>query len=196
MSTQDTNQDVDLENNDNNPFDSLVEETDGNDTSAEADGGESKVKPEFVSKDDFEKFANTMIGKLSILERHSKKTEKTDKPSAPRAKDGEPDIREVVAELRVSELKRQFAYANNLSPEEVDFVFRVDSSLSKNTLDDPFVKGGLEKFRQAKQANANIPTRGAVRVFKSGGKSWKEMDKGERQRLFAERQRQILNRGR
>src|SRR5574343_1248511 len=57
-------------------------------------------------------------------------------------------LKETVAQLALSEKKRQFGFQNNLAPEEVDFVFQMSGgNPSKETLDNPFVKAGIESYR-------------------------------------------------
>ena len=67
------------------------------------------------------------------------------------------DTKKTVASLALAEAKRQFGYANGLSPEETDAVFRINPNPTKETLEDPFVKGGLEAIRAKKRVENNTP---------------------------------------
>jgi hypothetical protein len=68
------------------------------------------------------------------------------------------DIRKTVEELSLAERKRQFGYQHNLSPEETDAVFRLSPNPSKETLEEPFVKGGLASIRAKRRVDSNIPS--------------------------------------
>jgi hypothetical protein len=67
------------------------------------------------------------------------------------------DTKKTVANLALAEEKRQFGYSNGLSPEETDAVFRINPKPTKETLEDPFVKGGLEAIRAKKRVDNNTP---------------------------------------
>ena len=67
------------------------------------------------------------------------------------------DIRSTVAELKLAETKRQFGYANGLSPEETDFVFKLNQNPTKDVLEDVAVKGALTALRSKKKVEDNIP---------------------------------------
>jgi len=67
------------------------------------------------------------------------------------------DIRSTVAELKLAETKRQFGYENGLSPEETDFVFKINSKPTKDALDDVAIKGALQAIRGQKKVADNTP---------------------------------------
>jgi hypothetical protein len=67
------------------------------------------------------------------------------------------DIKQTVQELKLAETKRQFGYANGLSPEETDYLFKISPNPSKELLEDPFIKGGIEAIRKTKRAEQNTP---------------------------------------
>jgi hypothetical protein len=67
-------------------------------------------------------------------------------------------IKSVVSRLELAEKKRQFGYENNLSPEEADYIFKINNKPSKELLEDPFIKGGLEAIRSAKRTAENMPS--------------------------------------
>lgn len=66
-------------------------------------------------------------------------------------------IKETVSQLKLAETKRQFGYEHGLSPEETDAVFKLNPAPTKETLEDPFVKGGLEAIRAKKKLADNTP---------------------------------------
>lgn len=70
----------------------------------------------------------------------------------------EDDIRQTVQQLKLAEQKRQFGFENNLSPEETDYLFKIDQNPNKEMLEDPFVKGGLEAIRAKKRDSQNTPS--------------------------------------
>jgi hypothetical protein len=67
------------------------------------------------------------------------------------------DIRSTVAELKLAETKRQFGYENGLSPEETDFVFKINGKPTKEALDDVAIKGALQAIRGQKKVADNTP---------------------------------------
>jgi hypothetical protein len=67
------------------------------------------------------------------------------------------DIRSTVAELKLAETKRQFGYENGLSPEETDFVFKINGKPTKDALEDVAIKGALQAIRSQKKVADNIP---------------------------------------
>ena len=96
------------------------------------------------------------------------------------------DLRKTVAQLQMAEKKRQFGYDNGLSPEETDKIFKINSNPSKETLEDEFVKAGLDAMRAKQRVNAAIPsTSSRATAFK--GKSFAQMDENERKEFFANR---------
>lgn len=68
------------------------------------------------------------------------------------------DIKQTVQSLQLAETKRQFGYQNGLSPEETDHIFKINSNPTKEILEDPFVKGGLQAIRAKKRLEDNTPS--------------------------------------
>lgn len=68
------------------------------------------------------------------------------------------EVVKTVQELKLAEVKRQFGYQNGLSPEETDYLFKLNPTPNKELLEDPFVKGGLEAIRKAKRVESNTPS--------------------------------------
>jgi hypothetical protein len=67
------------------------------------------------------------------------------------------DIKQTVQSLALAERKRQFGYENNLSPDETDHIFKINPNPTKEVLEDPFVKGGLQAIRAKKRVESNTP---------------------------------------
>ena len=89
-----------------------------------------------------------------------------------------------VDRLSLSEEKRQFGFDHNLSPKETDFVYRYSGGKpTKETLEDPFVKSGLEGFRASQRVESNTPgSNSRAPVF--GEKPFKEQTEDERRSNF------------
>jgi hypothetical protein len=79
------------------------------------------------------------------------------KKPAPQLTEKHDDIRATVLELKMAETKRQYGYENGLSPEETDFVFKINSKPGKDTLDDVAIKGALQAIRNKKKVESNTP---------------------------------------
>jgi hypothetical protein len=85
------------------------------------------------------------------------KKQNFDKPIIKKQENKQDDIRQTVQELKVAEEKRQFGYANGLSPEETDYIFKINPNPTEELLKDDFVKGGLEAIRTKKKVETNTP---------------------------------------
>ena len=68
------------------------------------------------------------------------------------------DLHQTVKQLSEAEKKRQFGYRHGLSPEETDAVFKINPNPSKEDLDDPFVKGGLDAIRAKRRVQSATPS--------------------------------------
>lgn len=107
-----------------------------------------QVDPEIARKD-------AIIRQLTA---RAKKAEAKVEPRQITKEDkGNDDIRQTVQSLQLAETKRQFGYQNGLSPEETDHIFKINSNPSKEILEDPFVKGGLQAIRAKRRVEDNTP---------------------------------------
>lgn len=97
------------------------------------------------------------------------------------------DLHKTVAELKFAETKRQFGYENSLSPDETDMVFRFNPKPTKEDLDNPFVKGGIEALRSKRRAESNTPSPSS-KIFKVAGKQWHELSPSEKEANWNKRQ--------
>lgn len=118
-----------------------------------------------------------------LYARIKKGEQKVEKPQPNSTTDDLSDIRETVSKLSLSEKKRQFGYEYNLSPEETDAVFRLNPNPDKKTLEDPFIKGGLEAIRAKKRVEGAIPS-STGKVPTVNGKTWSQMTPEERKSNF------------
>lgn len=93
--------------------------------------------------------------------------------------------------LKTLEEKRQYGYENGLSPQETDYAFKfAGGKPTKEILEDPFFKGGLESFRSMQRVEANIPnSSSSAPVF--GDKPFSEIPDDERAKRFESRMKQI-----
>ena len=113
-------------------------------------------------------------------------TRKNPKPLQAKQEPVDEEVVKSVRKLEMIEQKRQFGYDFNLSPEETDFIFKFSGGKpNKETLENPFVKSGLEGFRASKRLEANTPnSSSSSKVFQ--GKEFTEMTEDERRKAFEE----------
>lgn len=93
------------------------------------------------------------------------------------------DLRSKVESLSVAEQKRQFGYAHGLSPEETDAVFKHNPNPTAETLEDPFVKGGLSMIKKSKRLSDGIPTSHS-RPLQVDGKRFSDLSVEDRQKHY------------
>lgn len=91
-----------------------------------------------------------------------------------------------ISDLKLAEEKRQFGHEHSLSPDETDRVFGYAKGVAKKpveVLEDPFIKTGLQAFRQQNRATAGTP--GASRRSPMvEGKSFHELPPEDRRKNF------------
>lgn len=90
-----------------------------------------------------------------------------------------PDLTQRLSNLESLEKKRQFGYEHGLSPEETDAIFKINSNPTKEDLENPFVKGGLDALRAKKRVAENTPTTSS-RSITFNGKDVKEVFKDDK----------------
>lgn len=112
------------------------------------------------------------------------------KPTAEKPKlqsssiDGIDEIKSTVSQLAMKDKMLDFGLEYGLSREEVQAVFRINPNPSKETLEDPFVKGGLQAIRAKKSLENAIPS-SSKRSPTVDGKTWTEMSKEERAKNYS-----------
>lgn len=101
-------------------------------------------------------------------------------------KDIDPEFVSRLSKIEQIEAKRQFGFENQLSPEETDYIFTFSNGKpTKEALENPFVKAGIEGFRQSKRAEANIPGT-STKGFMHTGKTFGELSEAEQKQAFEE----------
>lgn len=119
-----------------------------------------------------------------------KNRDSTNKNLAPQT---DPNITKRLDTLEVSEKKREFGFANGLSPAETDHIFRLNPNPTKKFLKEAFVQGGLAELRRRSNLTSNIPNGSAHSVPVKGSKTFSELSKEEKSQNFGALQRSILN---
>lgn len=96
--------------------------------------------------------------------------------------------------VELLETKRQFGHDNNLSPKQVDVVFRMTKRPTAKFLKQSYVKAAIDVIAAEDNVRGNTPTSGGSKGFKNRtGKSWDKMEGREKQENFADRRRAILD---
>lgn len=96
------------------------------------------------------------------------------------------------SEALVLEKKRTFGYENNLSPKQVNYVFRLTKRPTASFLAKPHVKAALDAIKAQDNVSRNTPTGSGKRPRGSESKKWTELKPEERQASLADRRREIL----
>lgn len=109
-----------------------------------------QVDPEIARKD-------AIIRQLTARAKQAEAKVKAEPRQITKEDKGNDDIRQTVQSLQLAETKRQFGYQNGLSPEETDHIFKINSNPTKEILEDPFVKGGLQAIRAKRRVEDNTP---------------------------------------
>lgn len=165
------------------------EEDDGEDESEEDD------KKPVTLKDlkEFRKGISSEINNRFAGRRHEQKRQ--NKPYKPAPRDGkevDPNLSRLEA-LEQSNAKRDFGYEHQLSPKEVDLVFKfANGKPTAKTLSNPFVKGGLDQLRAQGNLRDNTPAGASSSSFEVDGKKFEELDSKGKQNNFAAKQKAIL----
>lgn len=96
------------------------------------------------------------------------------------------EVVETVKSLKMLEDKRQFGFEHGLSPQETDYAFKFSGGKpTKEILEDPFFKAGLDGLRSKQRLENNTPSSSSrSTVFQN--KDFKEMSDDERRKAFEE----------
>jgi hypothetical protein len=101
-------------------------------------------------------------------------------------KESDPEIVNRLSKIEQIEAKRQFGFENSLSPEETDWIFKsTGGKPSKEDLGNPFIKAGLEGYRQSKRVENNTPGTSS-KGFLHTGKTFADLSEPERKAAFEE----------
>lgn len=168
------------------------DESEDDDSEKKDDSDEDDSKP--LTRGDLKKIlAARSKNRNSAAARVSQKRDLSD---ARKGNERVDSLEKTTQQLVRNEEKRQFGYANDLSPDEVDVVFRLERKPSSKSLKDPVIQGALKGYRDAKKAKANIPSSGGGRPNRPSDRSSKEdknLSAGERRERFASRREEILS---
>lgn len=96
-----------------------------------------------------------------------------------------------LSKLELLETKRQFAWENNLSPDETDKVFSLTRNPTKETLKDPFIQAGLEGLRALKRVSEATPSTSG-RAKKYQGKSFEDLSTDEQKQNYSDHVASLL----
>lgn len=132
------------------------------DIDIDLEGDEPAEDTVVIPKDEYETLKRDAEAKAQLTARAKTAEEKAKALSQKQIINPKPEvdkeIKDKVDALYVAEQKRTFGYENGLSPEETDHIFKINPNPSKEILDDPFVKGGIQAIRSAKRAKDNTPS--------------------------------------
>lgn len=118
-----------------------------------------KEEPKKEIPDDVQKQLERKDAIIRQLTARAKKAEAKPEPRQIIKEDkGNDEIKQTVQSLKLAEDKRQFGYQNGLSPEETDYLFKFNPNPTKELLEDPFIKGGLQTIRAKKRVEDNTPS--------------------------------------
>ena len=191
---EDRVEEEDLDEEDQSDEDESDDQDDEDDSEGdeddESDSDEDDDKP-ITRKELKEILGKRSKNRSAAARRASGKRNLSDKQRQGKSDPSVDSLREDVQSMKQAEAKRQFGYEHNLSPKEVDLVFRFDRKPSAKTLKDPAVKGALEGIRAAQRAKDGIP-RSNGRTFQVGGKDYSELKPEEKSKHFTDRRRAIL----
>lgn len=109
------------------------------------------------------------------------------KPITQTNKEPDEDLVKDVQLLKEERRKRVFGEEHGLSNEEVDSVFKfANGRPTKDTLNHPFVKAGIESLRAARRLESNIPS-STSRSISYQGKPFSELSEPDREKAFKEK---------
>ena len=185
----------DIEKDSPNPED--LEKEEGEEDLADLEGEEEEEEEDLdkplTKKDllDFKKGITSQINSRFAQKRHENKS-KNYQPKDPTKKDNPLDSR--LSAIEESNAKRDYGYNHNLSPKEVDLVWKFSNGRpTAKTLEHPFVKGGLEQLRASSNLRNNISSGSGSPTFEVEGKKWEELSPQDKQKHFADKQKAILS---
>ena len=163
----------------------MAEET----TEVEKEINETEVEQDNTTEEESKDWRAEALKQTAIANRLKKKLSQNIIPKQEPKIDE--DIVKDVTYLKQVESKRQFGFEHNLSPEETDYAFKFSSGKpTKEILEDPFFKGGLESLRTKKRLEANIPgSSSRSSVFSE--KPFNESSEDERKKAFESKVKSI-----
>jgi|15BtaG_2_1085339.scaffolds.fasta_scaffold00425_14 hypothetical protein len=161
---------------DNEVIDNEADVIQDNDDDTSSD--DSDTEAELKKKDEIISQLTARAKKAEALNKTRVKSEEL-----PKTNDDKEDLSKTVGELKHAEEKRQFGYENNLTPDEVDYIFKVNNNPTRELLEDPFIRGGLDAIRTQKRIQDNTPSNSS-RSPKFQVPNKKDMTPSEKQEAF------------
>lgn len=159
----------------------------------ELEGDEDLDKP--VTKKDlleFRKGVDSAINSRFAGKRHESKQSKIYSKDSNKSKEDNP-IDSRLSAIEQANAKRDFGYQYGLSPTETDLVFKfAGGKPTAKTLENPFVKGGLEHLRTSNNLKNNMSSGSGASTFEVEGKKWDDLKPDEKQANFGAKQKAIL----
>lgn len=122
-----------------------------------------------------------------IVKRHLKDVSQKQVPKL------DEDLVRDVNELKVEKAKRQFAYQHGLSPEETDMIFQLNPNPSKDDLENPFIKGGIDALRSKKRLEDATPTPSSSATVLIEGKEFKDLPEEDRAKNWEDYVKKSIN---
>lgn len=178
------------------------EDEDSDDSDDDEDSDEDDDKPvtrkelrDMLRKNSNNRNANRRVHSKDRNDRNSgKDRDRRFSSQSPKTEERLSSVEKFQKRSELLEKKRDFGYENNLSPAQVDFVFRNTKRPTKKFLESPAIKAGLDAIAAQSNVRNNTPSSGGRGSFKSSsGKTWEKMDEREKQDNFADRRRAILS---
>lgn len=188
------NQDDDTDNQDGEED---KDNESGEDGADDKDGDDDEGnKPITVTKNQLNKLVSDGINR-HFQQRRTNKDQNRSRPYKPNpSKDGKGDNDQTNARIDAIELsnkKRDFGFAHNLSPKAVDLVFKFTGNKpDAKALKDPFIQGGLEKLKSSENLRNNTPHNHGSSNFEVKGKKFEELDGKDKQTNFQAKREAIL----
>jgi len=177
---------IDLEKQEEDNLD--LDEEEDNDLGEDEDLNKPVTKKDLL---DFRKGIDSQINNRFAGKRHEAKQTKNYSKDSDKSNDDPLNSR--LQAIEISNAKRDFGYNNNLSPIETDLVFKfANGKPTAKTLENPFVKGGLEHLRTSNNLKDNLSQGSGASTFEVEGKKWDDLKSDEKQSNFAAKQKAIL----
>lgn len=187
---RDQNEDADLDyNSEEEEGDESDDEDDEQGKKSEDDNGSDDDEDKPITRRELKELLKSNQNKNNAQRRVSQKPRDKQAPIPNSRLD---KIEQSQQRIELLERKRSFGHENNLSPAEVDVVFRLTKRPTRKFLEEPYVKGALEAIRAQQNVRQNTPG-GSGKPFRSeSGKTWGELSPEEKENNFADRRRAIL----
>lgn len=176
------------------------EDEDSDDSDDDEDSDEDDDKPvtrkelrEMLRKNGNRQNANRRVHSKNRNDRNDRDRGNRPNSQSPKTEERLSSVEKAIRKGEILEKKRTFGFENNLSPAQVDMVFRMTKRPTKKFLEEAPVKAALDAIAAQSNVRNNTPSGSGRGSFKSsGGKSWDKLDDKEKQDNFADRRRAIL----